>query len=294
MEEANLFEKVEESNATAIILLDDTPKSKWRVSSPFQIKPFHYKYVESTIIQLVLNSSKTNKKHLPFLMIRKDDWVKHDLFFRESGKGMFVSWDSVNGIDLGKEFSCSKSTVINIEGTDENKEDSDTCNHGKFLQRNGLISERICIKSDCSKFGGKCPKSFEFPKRKFSIDIPCNIPNETSLSIETTGRTLSPVKLWAEPLDVSTDYCCMNTNSTNSSYLEVLGGGCFEKWRDVGRYHKSCHFTPWTKAVCEKEMMRVYRLCLVTDMACVIREYFLKMCTLDVRLPLCSSSKNVC
>ena len=169
MEEEGLFEKVEESNASAIILLDDTPKSKWRVSSPFQIKPFHYKYVESTIIQMVLNSSKTNKNHLPFLMIRKDDWVKHELFFRKSGKGIFISWNTVKGVDLGNEFSCSKSTVIQIQDQDDDdKEDLDTCNHGKFLQGNGLISERFCIISSCSKFGGKCPRSFEFPERKFS------------------------------------------------------------------------------------------------------------------------------
>lgn len=294
MEEDDLFKKVEDANASAIILLDDTPKSKWRVSSPFQIKPFHYKYVESTIIQLVLNSSKSSKKLLPFLMIRRDDWVKHERFFRSSGKGLFISWDSVNSIDLSKEFTCAKSNVIRIEEKDENKKKSNTCMYGKFLLGSGLISERICINSDCSKFGGKCPKSFEFPQRKFSLNIPCQIPDHTSLSVQARGQPLSPVSLPSQPLDVPADYCCLNTNSTESSYVEVLGGGCFDKWRDVGRYHKSCSFSPWIKGVCEKEMMRVYRLCLVTDMVCVIREYFLKMCTLDIRLPLCSSSKNVC
>ena len=73
----------------------------------------------------------------------------------------------MKGVDHGKEFSCSKSTVIKIQDQDDDKEDSETYSHGKFLQGNGLISERFCIISSCSKFGVKCPRSFEFPEQQF-------------------------------------------------------------------------------------------------------------------------------
>ena len=152
----------------------------------------------------------------------------------------------------------------------------------------------FCIKSSCSKLGEKCPRSSIFPEHQFSITVPCSIPNETTLTIETASKSLTPVNLWAEHLNKKSDYCCQNTNTSESSYLEVLGDGCFENWRDVGRYQKTCHFTAWIEGVCEKEMLRVYRLCLVTGLPCVIREYFLKMCSRDIRLPLCSDSKNSC
>ena len=294
MDEIGLFQKIEDSNASAVILLDDTPKAKWRVSSPFQLKPFHYKYVESTIIKMVLNSSKTNSQPIPFLMIREDDWANHESHFSNSGEGVFISWNAIKGVNLAKEFSCSKSSVLQLQHQENREEDEDSCRHGKFLQHNGLITERFCISSSCTKFGGKCPRSFQFPDDKFSLNVPCVIPNETVLTIEGPHTNLSPVALSAEHLNTESDYCCHNTNQSDSSYLEVLGGGCFDKWRDVGRYHQSCHFTPWTKGICQKEMARVYRLCLVEDMTCVLREYFLTMCSSGFRLPLCSNSKNSC
>ena len=85
------------------------------------------------------------------------------------------------------------------------------------------------------------------------------------------------------------DYCCLN-----STYLEVKGGGCFDTWSDVARYRDTCIWTEWTHHTCNMEMMTVSRLCRVTNMDCVIREFYLRLCNKDVILPLCSDSNNIC
>ena len=86
-----------------------------------------------------------------------------------------------------------------------------------------------------------------------------------------------------------TDYCCHNTTR-----LEVLGGGCFHSWSDVTRYSKSCRWSGWTRQHCHKEMMEVYRVCLVSKMSCVVREFYNSRCHQDEPLKLCSVSKNSC
>ena len=62
------------------------------------------------------------------------------------------------------------------------------------------------------------------------------------------GRELEAATLWSEGAGEASDYCCLhpqvhqawanllNTShpqSDNSTFLEVLGKGCFHKWREV-------------------------------------------------------------
>ena len=118
------------------------------------------------------------------------------------------------------------------------------------------------------------------------------------------GDQIKPVKLWSDnpsgyvsPLQcVShhlllrlTEYCCQN-----NTYLELLGEGCFERWSEVRRYSESCRWSVWAQEDCQLEMMKVYRLCHVTGMDCVVSEFYLRFCHKDRRLPLCSDSQNSC
>ena len=110
--------------------------------------------------------------------------------------------------------------------------------------------------------------------------------------------TSSPDTLWTAATNTNTDYCCNNDNSRefNSTFLEVLGDGCFDSWRDVKRNLDRCSFTGWLKGRCEKENREVYRLCLVSDGGCdnVIREYYNTLCTSDGILPHCKNSRTLC
>ena len=128
---------------------------------------------------------------------------------------------------------------------------TDTCRHGKFLQNNGSVSERFCIRSTCSKLGSSCPKSFIFPEDDFSIRFSCSLTNGSIVTLQSADKILTPARLPAKHhIEKNPDYCCHGTNTSQSSYLEVLGEGCFDEWRDVATFHQWCHFTPWVKGVC--------------------------------------------
>ena len=85
-----------------------------------------------------------------------------------------------------------------------------------------------------------------------------------------------------------TDYCCLN-----STYLEVMGRGCFSTWRDVARYTETrgaCTWTGWgsldiqldiniynylsrwSEHACARELRRVSRVCRVQGRDCVVRQ----------------------
>ena len=87
------------------------------------------------------------------------------------------------------------------------------------------------------------------------------------------------------------DYCCRD----NTTFLQLLGEGCFERWLDVRRYYRSCSsWSPWTNHTCHQGMVKVYRVCLVSRMSCVIREFHKRLCNTHEILPLCSDSQNSC
>ena len=247
------------------------------------------------MIEIILNSLKTKQYTLPFLFIRKDDWVNHELFFRKNGERIAICWNNVSVRDIEKELKCSNSNVVSIGEEMERKLYTDTCRHGKFLQNNGSVSEQFCIRSTCSKLGSSCPKSFIFPEDDFPIRLPCSLTNGSIVTLQSADKILTPARLPAKHrIEQNPDYCCHGTNTSQSSYLEVLGEGCFDEWRDVATFHQWCHFTPWVKGVCDREMLQVYRLCMVPGLPCVIREYFVHACSNGFRLPLCSNSTNVC
>ena len=176
----------------------------------------------------------------------------------------------------------------------------DGCSEGKHLYKNGSLTERVCVTVKCSVFGQDCPHSSFKGLKDFSLNLQCHSLEETTLEI-VKKNSLEPFKadtLWTAATKTNTKYCCNNDNSSefNSTFLEVLGDGCFDSWRDVMRSLDRCSFTVWVKGRCEMENREVYRMCLVSDGGCenVIREYYKTPCTSDFILPLCKNSQTVC
>ena len=190
---------------------------------------------------------------------------------------------------------CSDTAKI-IIGESRKKRIFSSCRSGKHLKYDGTFSENICVKGVCSRFGEKCPSSLFNSKKNLHVKLNCSIPNNTSLifSTQDSQHDLEPAQLSGPNSDSRTEYCCRNANSDNSTFLEVLGEGCFAKWRDVARFHSSCVFSDWIQGGCEKQIRNVYRVCLVPDTACVIREYYSTLCSVNIRLPLCLKSTILC
>ena len=280
---------LENCGAAAVIILDNTPTFRWRVSSPLHSYLLHSAIKDHFIFDWLLSSLKIKQHPLPFLLIRRDDWFKFNYLFKQDGNNIFISWNNVAVSDFGKKFTCSNSSIVKIENIDE-----DYCEQGQFLKSTGLIVEKYCVTSSCYKLGRYCPRSSNIPEQSLSVPGHCFVRNGTNIILQAGENILSPAKLLLENSDQYSDYCCHRTNTSEFSYLEVLGEGCFERWREVQTFHKLCHFTAWIEGMCEREMMRVYRVCLVPGLACVVREYFITMCSNNRRLPLCSNSVNAC
>ena len=183
---------------------------------------------------------------------------------------IFKEKEKPNDLDLNGLFTCTETTQI-LVGNRKQKSLFDSCQNGKHLQYDGKISENICVKGVCSRFGEKCPSSLFNPKKNIHVSLSCKISDNTSLSFSNldTNTDLKPAKLLSQKSDSKTEYCCRNANSDNSTFLEVLGEGCFDKWRDVARFYNSCIFSDWIYGGCEKEIQNVYRVCLIPDTSCI-------------------------
>ena len=69
LEEPKFYEKALAADATAIILLDNTPRPLWRVSSPFEYKPVGFTSISSTFYGTSNNSSSSLHSRLDIPLI---------------------------------------------------------------------------------------------------------------------------------------------------------------------------------------------------------------------------------
>jgi len=215
-------------------------------------------------------------------------------------KKLFIVWNNPSNLNLKEIFSCTNEEKVKIGKEDVKHSPKDECLEGKHLYKNGTLSEKICVTGSCSVFGQECPHSSFESLKDFSVSLECDSLEEATVEIVSnhSAEPFQPDTLWTAAINSNTDYCCNNDNSRefNSTFLEVLGDGCFDNWRDVKRNLDRCHFTGWVKGRCKKENREVYRLCLVSDGGCdnVIREYYNTLCTSDDILPHCKNSQTLC
>ena len=93
-----------------------------------------------------------------------------------------------------------------------------------------------------------------------------------------TDQVLSPVTMEVASGGKS-DYCCQKNDSGGvSTFLKVLGEGCFAKSRDVVRFKPSCEFTNYIRGGCVEEQREVARFCKIPHHNCVIKEYYKTSC----------------
>ena len=211
--EGSLYDKAVNSAASGIILLDDTPASEWRVSSPLAEK-----------IHGLVKSNHGSGEDIPFLMIRELDWRKFDskfLSLKKNNKKIFIVWNDPKLIDLKDVFSCSNNKSVTIEASQVRVETH--CSDGKHLYSDGIIKEKICIRGRCSVFGKDCPHS-EFDNLKnFSEDLVCDSLND--IDLEISRRDSPPLEPGTLSLTPSSDseYCCYNDDNQeyNSTFIEV-------------------------------------------------------------------------
>ena len=113
---------------------------------------------------------------------------KQDLL-RQPGRKIHLSWGGVSRDLVGRELSCSDSSSLRIS---DGPQPVHHCQAGKFLNSSGEIVEKVCVRTSCSKFGGKCPTQFDFPVGQFSLEVKCSLPSLSPYQFLTSGQSVSP------------------------------------------------------------------------------------------------------
>ena len=164
-------------------MLDNTPRSQWRVSS------LQGKLFQPSLVQIFLGRGSLSQ--LPVLVVRPDDWRPHQELLRQRGTKIHLTWSRVTRELLGQELGCSDSNTLRIS---DGPQSAHQCQPGKFLNSSGEIVEKVCVRSSCTKFGGKCPTQFDFPLGQFSMEVKCELPSVSPYQFLTSGGSgpLSP------------------------------------------------------------------------------------------------------
>ena len=93
VKDKHFMERIKKSRMAAAVILDDTPRHKWRVSSPYQSLSL---YLYNTIMHSTF--SKLLSEEFPsdaVFMVRRDDWIQYDHLLNRVGHKVFISLGSI-------------------------------------------------------------------------------------------------------------------------------------------------------------------------------------------------------
>ena len=85
------MERIRRSRVAAAVILDDTPRHNWRVSSPYQSLSLYNTLMHNTFSTLFSEELRSDF----VFMVRRDDWIQHDLMLSQAGHKVFISLGSI-------------------------------------------------------------------------------------------------------------------------------------------------------------------------------------------------------
>ena len=178
-----ILDQIERANLSAAVVLDNTARSEWRVSS------LQARFLQPSLLQVFLGGGPASTRLPPVLLVRQDDWRPHQDLLSQQGRRIHLSWRAVSRDLLARELSCSQGSSLTLFLTPDGPQQDQECRAGKFLNQSGEIVERVCVRTSCTKFGGKCPTNFDFPQGQFSMDVNCDLPSVSPYQFLTSGQT---------------------------------------------------------------------------------------------------------
>ena len=89
------------SNAEAVVFLDDTPKSHWRVSSP------------NSLTRLMTVSPPPDSR-IPFLLLRNSDWSRFSSYLSSRGNKLYILLGESGPLDLANTslLTCTRAAQV--------------------------------------------------------------------------------------------------------------------------------------------------------------------------------------
>lgn len=89
--EKHFMQRIKRSRVAAAVILDDTPRHSWRVSSPYQGSSLYNTLMQNTFSTLFSEEFRSDV----VFMVRRDDWIKYDHMLSQAGHTVFISLGSI-------------------------------------------------------------------------------------------------------------------------------------------------------------------------------------------------------
>ena len=83
----HFMERIKKSRVAAAVILDDTPRHSWRVSSPYQSLSLVNTLMHNTFSTLFSEEFRSDV----VFMVRRDDWIQYDHLLSRVGHKVFIS-----------------------------------------------------------------------------------------------------------------------------------------------------------------------------------------------------------
>ena len=223
----------------SIVILEDLPMSRWRLSSPLQ--------------QIYLGPN------LPVFRALAPDW----------SQGWTADQAAVvrgQKQEMVKSLSCSKGPEIYIGMAGQDK----VCSRKKYLHENGKITETQCVKKSCTKHGLPCQ-----PDAIDKVQVECHTQLSTPLFLTSKKQILSPMKFKLKS-STESDICC--TSSTEHLQYFGAGCKTLfvDDWKPpVCNFSRQFALYPCIPKVNRQENSK---FCQYPIIDCVVMKAFLSFC----------------
>ena len=103
-----ILDQMERANLSAAVVLDNTPRKQWRVSS------LQGNLLQPSLLQILLGGGRGSR--LPVLLVREDDWRPQEDLLRQQGRRIHLGWrGSVSRDLLARELTCSRDNSLSQE-----------------------------------------------------------------------------------------------------------------------------------------------------------------------------------
>ena len=87
----HFMERIRKSRMAAAVILDNTPRHSWRVSSPYQSLSLVNTLMHNTFSTLFSEEFRSDV----VFMVRRDDWIQYDHLLSRVGHKVFISLGSI-------------------------------------------------------------------------------------------------------------------------------------------------------------------------------------------------------
>ena len=224
----------------SIIILEDLPKTRWRLSSPPPL--FHL------------------GQHLPVFRALLPDWSPG----WTSSQAVIVRGQE-DEIESWTGLSCSKTREIHVgeESQDEG------CTRRKRLYEDGRIIEKICVKTSCTKNGMPCQ-----PTAVKGLQVECHSKLMTPVLITIQKEPLAAVMFSLKTSEES-NICCNGTKD----YIRLFGHECNASFLH-NTYYSKCSFSKrFALYPCSEVKQQEHsQFCKFVGLNCVGMKSYLSFC----------------